>query len=141
MTRTRADTFIAAMNSYNNRKGYLGQTRWQLPVTSPDPSCSMNDFGYNCSGSAMGILYYKHLLPLLGEPVVHVPDITIGPFHDIQPYLYWSCAGKTSQTVCSSDPAAPGFEWSFSFGNGFQGTDVVGNSLYVMVYAPDAAAR
>jgi hypothetical protein len=140
MSRTTADAFIRAMNS-DNRKGYLGQTRWQLPPTASDPNCSMKDGGYNCSGSPMGELYYNHLLKLLGvkpgEPVVRAPDIKIGSFHNLQPYLYWACAGNASQTLCSGDPAAPGFEWSFSFGNGFQGTDVVGNSLYVMVYAPD----
>jgi hypothetical protein len=89
----------------------------------------------------MGGLYHNHLLKLLGaqpgEPVVRAPDIAVGPFHNIQPYLYWSCAGNVGQNICSGAPAAPGFEWSFSFGNGFQGTDVIGNSLYVMVYAPD----
>jgi hypothetical protein len=76
-----------------------------------------------------------------GEPVVRAPDIALGPFHNIQPYLYWSCAGTVGQTTCSGAPAAPGFEWSFSFGTGFQGTDVIGNTLYVMVYAPDTVSQ
>ena len=59
-----------------------------------------------------------------------------GFFH-LQPYLYWACAGNQSPINCSGDPAARGFQFSFSFGNGFQGTDVIGNSLYVMVYAVD----
>ena len=140
MAHTTATAFIRAMNS-SNRKGYLGQSSWQLPPTNPDPNCSMKNGGYNCSGSPMGALYYHHLLKMLGtqpgEPVVKAPDIAVGPFHNVQPYLYWSCAGDASQTICSGAPAAPGFEWSFSFGNGFQGTDVIGNTLYVMVYAPD----
>lgn len=88
----------------------------------------------------MGGLYHRLIKQLglqPGEPVVKAPDITVGPFHNIQPYLYWSCAGDNRQVTCGNAPAAPGFEWSFSFGNGFQGTDVVGNTLYVMVYAPD----
>ena len=140
MSRATADDFIDAMNRYN-KKGYLGQSRWQLPPTNPDPSCTMREGGYNCNGSPMGGLYYNHLMKILGlkagEPVVRAPDIALGPFHNIQPYLYWSCAGTVGQTTCSGAPAAPGFEWSFSFGNGFQGTDVIGNTLYVMVYAPD----
>lgn len=142
MTRATADDFIKAMNGYN-RTGYLGQKRWQLPPTMPDPNCTMKDGGYNCSGSPMGELYYTHLMKIAGkqagEPVVRPPDIRLGPFHNLQPYLYWGCAGKSSRIACSGDPAAPGFQWSFSFGNGFQGTDVIGNSLYVMVYAPDPA--
>jgi len=35
----------------------------------------------------------------------------------------------------ANGPAA-GFEWNFSFGNGFQGTNLVGNNLYVMVLLP-----
>jgi hypothetical protein len=140
MTRTTADDFIDAMNGYN-RKGYLGQKRWQLPPTVPDPSCTMKEGGYNCSGSPMGELYHNHLLKILGkqpgESVVQVPDLKVGAFHNLQPYLYWACAGNDSRLACSGDPAAPGFQFSFSFGNGFQGTDVIGNSLYVMVYAPD----
>jgi len=142
MTRAVADDFIEAMNSYN-RKGYLGQKQWQLPPTAPDPSCTMKDGGYNCSGSPMGELYHNHLLKIVGkqagEPVRRVPDVKLGAFHNLQPYLYWGCAGNDSRIACSGDPAAPGFQWSFSFGNGFQGTDVIGNSLYVMVYAPDPA--
>ena len=48
-----------------------------------------------------------------------------------------TCAGNQSSINCSGDPAARGFQFSFSFGNGFQGTDVIGNSLYVMAYAVD----
>jgi hypothetical protein len=141
MSRVTADAFITAMNRYNGNKGYLGQTRWQLPPSNDDPNCSNREGGYNCSGSPMGGLYYNHLIKILGvaagEPVVRPPDITVGPFHNIQPYLYWSCAADGKKTTGSDEPAAPGFQWSFSFGNGFQGTDVIGNTLYVMVYAPD----
>jgi len=143
MTRAAADEFIKAMNSADHNKGYLGQNRWQLPPANPDPTCSNPDGGYNCSGNPLSGLYTTHLLRILGlaagEPVVKTPDIAIGPFHNIQPYLYWSCAGAAKTTACSGEPAAPGFQWSFSFGNGFQGTDAIGNTLYVMVYAPDPA--
>jgi hypothetical protein len=39
-------------------------------------------------------------------------------------------------------PSGPveGFEWNFSFGNGFQGTNLVGNALYVVVYYPESSA-
>jgi hypothetical protein len=140
MTRVTADDFINAMNRYQ-RTGYLGQSRWQLPPTDPDPSCTLPDGGYNCTGSPLGALYHRHLLKIAGrtpgEPVVPVPDMRAGPFHNLMPYLYWGCAGNGGSLVCSGEPAAPGFQFSFSFGNGFTGTDVVGNSLYVMVYAID----
>jgi hypothetical protein len=68
--------------------------------------------------------------------------VDVGPFRNVQPYLYWSClAAPDSQALCQTDPPAPGFDWSFSFGNGFQGTDVKGNNLYVMVYYPQTPAE
>ena len=55
-------------------------------------------------------------------------------FKNIQPYLYWACEGTTIQNACQTDGPAPNFEWSFSFGNGFEGTDLLKNDLYVTAY-------
>ena len=86
----------------------------------------------------MGHLFYNELGLSQGTPVVPTPNIKVGPFSNFQPYLYWSCsAAPGSQILCQSAPPAPGFGWSFSYGNGFEGTDVVGNDLYVMVYYPE----
>jgi uncharacterized protein (TIGR03437 family) len=65
---------------------------------------------------------------------VAAPNIAVGPFKNIQPYLYWSCEGATIQGACQTTGPATGFEWSFSFGNGFEGTDVLANDLYVTAY-------
>jgi uncharacterized protein (TIGR03437 family) len=67
-------------------------------------------------------------------PVVATPNIAVGPFHNIQPYLYWACEAPTIQDGCQTDGSTSGFEWSFSFGNGFQGTDILANDLYVTAY-------
>jgi len=73
-----------------------------------------------------------------GTPAVLTPNVTTGGFSHLQPYLYWSCAAaEGSNVLCQSAPPAPNFGWSFSFGNGFQGTDLQANNLYVMVYYPD----
>jgi hypothetical protein len=86
----------------------------------------------------MGSLFYNQLRLSQGTPVVLTSNINGGPLYNIQPYLYWSCAAAPGTSVlCQSDPPAPGFGWSFSFGNGFEGTDVVQNDLYAMVYYPD----
>jgi len=76
------------------------------------------------------------------------PDINVGPFNNLQPYLYWSsCEPLNGQKPCRDqygNPAtepAPGFGFSFSFGNGFQGTDLVANDLYVMVYYSETPAE
>jgi len=59
----------------------------------------------------------------------------------VQPYLYWACAGASASSPCRPDGPAQGFEWNFSLGNGFQGTNLVGNALYVMVYYPESGPR
>jgi hypothetical protein len=44
-------------------------------------------------------------------------------------------SGLLSHSILPNGPA-DGFAWNFSFGNGFQGTNLVGNNLFVMVYYP-----
>ena len=147
MDHATAVQFVNAMNGYNGGKGYLGQTHWELPPADTiDATCTAThnpksvvkqSFGYNCTGSALGRLYYGLLKKQPGESVVATPDVTVGLFHNIQPYLYWSCLGdSTATTTCGSAPAAKHFQFSFSFGNGFQGTDYLPADLYVMVYHP-----
>ncbi len=131
MNTGSAVQFVANMNTYNGT-GYLGQTNWQLPPL--DASCQE----YNCTGASnpMGRLFYNQLGLTQGMPVVPTPDIAVGPFTNIQPYLYWSCQANTIQDPCSTTLPAPNFEWSFSFGSGFQGTDLFPNDLYVTAYFP-----
>jgi hypothetical protein len=127
-----ANQFVTNMNTFGGA-GYLGQTNWELPPL--DPNCNVS---YNCASTSDPFeeLFYGQLGLSPGAPVVATPDIAVGPFKNIQPYLYWSCQGATVQDTCETVGPAPGFEWSFSFGNGFLGTDVLANDLYVMVYYP-----
>jgi len=131
MTFASASQLIANMNTFNG-VGYLGRTDWQLPTI--DSGCP----NYNCAGSQnpMGNLFYDQLGFSEGMTVVTAPDITVGPLHNIQPYLYWACAAATIQETCQIEGPVPNFEWSFSLGSGFQGTDLVANNLYAMVYYP-----
>src|SRR5208282_3916182 len=62
------------------------------------------------------------------------PDISVGAFNNIEPYLYWTCGGATIQSACSAAGPAANFEWSYSFGSGFEGTDVLANDLFVTAY-------
>jgi len=129
MTWTTATQYLANMNSYNGT-GYLGQTNWQLPPM--DASCGVT---YNCggAGNAFQELYYGQLGLSPGTPIVPTPNTVVGPFSDIQPFLYWECGADTIQDPCTYT-AAPNFEWSFSFGNGFLGTDLLVNDLFVTAY-------
>jgi uncharacterized protein (TIGR03437 family) len=125
-----SDTAAQFIKNMNAGTGYLGQSNWQLPTV--DPNC---DTSYTCSTAIdpMGILFYTQLGLSPGTPVVATPYFPVGAFNNIQPYLYWACGSDTIQGGCKYD-AAPGFEWSFSFGNGFLGTDVLVNDLYVTAY-------
>ena len=122
MEQQTATSWVAAMNS----AAWQGATDWQLPASD---ACG----GFDCKASLLGELYYNALGYGEGEPVVATPNTTIGGFHDLQPYLYWSCS-TISVPCAGSQPT--GSAWSFSFGNGFEGTDLDQNDLYVMVYYP-----
>jgi hypothetical protein len=140
MDHTTALAWIAALKRANGGKGWLNQSNWQLPPTAPSTpsaSCVKGKFGFGCTGGAMGQLYYGYLKLRPGQPAVTVPDMPVHGVHNIQPYLYWSCEGDPKRNACSGAPAQ-GFQWSFSFGDGFQGTDVVANQLYVTAYYPSA---
>jgi hypothetical protein len=126
--------FLYAMNHYQGA-GYLGKNGWRLPDAAVPGGSPCGNFG--CSASPLGELFYQQFKLSKGETAVTTPDVAVGPFHDIQPYLYWSCEGDPGQTACNGGAPAPNFSWSFSFGNGFEGTDLVQNYLFVTAYYPD----
>ena len=130
MTWDAANEFVKRMND----SSYLGRTDWELPPS--DPNCP----NYGCSGSRnpMGELYYRQLGLSEGTPVVAAPAIAVGPLHNLQPYLYWACEAQAFEAQCHPGGPAPNFEWSFSFGNGFQGTNILADELYVTAYIPGA---
>ena len=39
-------------------------------------------------------------------PVVAAPNIDVGPFNNLQPYLYWGCGANSIQENCSIIPAS-----------------------------------
>jgi hypothetical protein len=129
MNYATAVEWVAAMNKLDHGAGYLGHNNWQLPTApTKDESCARTgrngeSFGFHCSGSALGSLYYGSLR--LSEPntAVRIPANKVGPFRDFQPYLYWSGSA-------AADPKQ-GFV-SFSFNSGFQGANVWRNYLYVL---------
>jgi hypothetical protein len=86
-------------------------------------------------GRTDGAALLRRLRPDERTPVVATPQAVLHGFRDVQPYLYWSCAARTVQGPCRGEPV-PHQEWSFSLGNGFKGTDLLANELYVMVYYP-----
>lgn len=125
-----------------NKVKWLGKKGWELPPAGTCTSFTIT----GCTQGALSSLYYHGLGLRRGTPVVATPATERDGFDRLQPYLYWSCAGMTvsgghgaEDSVCSGEPAA-GFQWSFSFGNGFLGTDLVENDLYTTAYYPGAGS-
>jgi hypothetical protein len=115
-------------------------------LATDDQCTQQHSFGYDCTGTSakpnpLGWLYYDQLKLAQGQPVVTTPDTTVGALHNLQPYLYWSCEGGQGAVSCDGSAPAPDFQWSFSFANGFQGTDPKQRPLYVMVYYPGQPAN
>ena len=104
--------FLAQMNAGNISGGNFGYTDWRLPTTlQPDPRCSSqfggSSFGFNCTGSEMGNLFYIGLGNAAGGPLTNT-----GPFLNLQPGFFWS----STQT----DPINPSVVWGFNFNDGQQ---------------------
>lgn len=97
-----------------------GLTGWRLPAA--DPAC---DFGFNCTGSEMGHLYYKELGNARGGPLTNM-----GPFTNLQSDTYWS------GTVY---PPNPNRSFSFYFGTGYQNAKT--KDLYLFTWAVRPGAR
>jgi len=133
MSWETAQAWIAAMNAAN----YLGSNRWSLPATQlPDDGCTQRPksaaFGYGCTGSQMGNLFYIELGGERGSTIELQHNASYSLFKNFQPYLYWSSTEWTR--VANS-------AFSFSFGNGFQGTNVYVNDMYAMAVAPGRVGR
>ena len=96
MDYATAVRWVDAMNTLDHGAGYLGHNNWQLP-TAPanDKGCARTgrhgeSFGFNCSGSSLGSVYYHSLGLREPNTAVRIPPNKVGPFNDFQPYLYWS---------------------------------------------------
>src|SRR5215471_14194958 len=100
MSYQTAVLWLETLNGLHGLPPYLGHTTWTIPRTpTSDTNCTVRDWGYNCINSALGSLYYQ-ALPTGGptnnlgfnypDTSVPIPDNTVGPFRNFQPYLYWT---------------------------------------------------
>jgi len=132
--------WLKRMNNHPNADGtigWLGQQDWNVAPADPKGGCDLPFF--HCKGGPMGELFFDQLGLSQGSPVFQMQNNYVGPFYNLQPYLYWAC---TDPDPCQGPPPPAGNQsWSFSFGNGFQGTDILANNLYVMVYYPQTPAE
>lgn len=129
MTWAKANEWIAAMNSAS----YLGVNDWRLPTTlQPDPSCGYQSggvsYGYSCTGSEMGHLFYGELGGVAGQSIVTTHNANYSLFSNVQPYYYWS------GTVYA--PAPGSHAWYFYFYRGSQGYDYQYNAFRAWAVRP-----
>jgi hypothetical protein len=139
-----AQGLVSLMQQYK----YLGRPDWALPLANAT-NCNVNgksaSYGYHCTVSAMGHLYYEVFKLNPGAAVADPTDIPqVKPFTRVQPSLYWACAGAKPPitggvvNLCASTTtAASGMGFSFDMGTGFTDTTVLASDLYLMVYYPD----
>ncbi|MDH4235113.1 MAG: DUF1566 domain-containing protein [Gallionella sp.] len=93
MNWNTAQSWISAMNAAN----YLGFNDWRLPTTlQPDLSCSYHQtgssisYGYNCTGSEMGHLFYNELGGTADSSILSSSDPDLALFQNVHPRYYWS---------------------------------------------------
>ena len=97
-----------------------GVNGWRLPTTlQPDTSCSYQSgsmsYGYNCTGSELGDLFYNALGNTAGSLT------NTGPFSNVQSSGYWSATEYAGGIYDA---------WSFDTSDGFQYTTGNGYDLY-----------
>jgi len=93
-----------------------GVTGWQLPNTvQPDPSCDSQgagiSFGFNCTGSPMGELFYNELGGQAFQPISSTHNSNYNLFSNIQSDFYWSATEFAFNTSAA---------WAFGFKDGQQ---------------------
>ena len=94
-------------------------SNWRLPATlQPDASCGSQSgdsysFGYGCTGSEMGHLFYSELGGTALQSILTSSDSDLAMFTNLQSTTYWSGTEFPSTTSAA---------WTFDFGNGCDGS-------------------
>jgi hypothetical protein len=109
---------------YLDSTNYLGHSTWMLPTTY-DQTC----FGYNCTNSMLGELFYTGLGGSAGQLITTTHNSSL--FTNVQNYVYWSGTEYTSN---------PGGAWGFLTSGGPQGALYKGNDSYSWAVLPGNAA-
>lgn len=109
MTWEDANTWVAGLN-------VAGVTGWRLPDTlQQDASCSdpyrAEAFGYNCTGSELGNMFYNVLGGSASASITTIHNANYDLFTNIKSYYYWTSAEYTPINR---------YVWNFSTTNGYQ---------------------
>jgi len=145
MNWTTALAWVGSLNAQNAGLGYLGTNDWRLPTVTDTGAAGCTfaytgtDCGYNVdlATGEMARMFYSTLgntgyLDTSGSPTgcsgtTPFCLTNVGPFSNLQPYLYWS---GTEYAPNTSDA------WYFSFSNGYQGNDDKQDALYAWAVRP-----
>jgi len=124
MNWTTANSWAAGLDPYSS-----GITGWRLPDTlQPDASCDSqsggDSYGYNCTGSEMGNLFYNVLGGVAGSSIATTHNANYDLFSNVQSSVYWSATGYAPNTA---------YAWRFRFDYG--GQDFNGKTLSLYAWA------
>ena len=134
----------SAANAWAAGLTYGGYSDWRLPTTlQPDASCGssfdagapygVQSYGYNCTGSELGHLFYTELGGTAGSSILASGDPDLALFQNIQSNVYWS------GTAYAPGPAI--YAWLFTTYDGYQGFNFQGYEFYAWAVRPgDVAA-
>ena len=116
-----------------------GLTGWRLPTSlQPDPSCTGQSpdgsFGFNCTGSELGHLFYMELGGVAATSILTTHNDNLALFPNLIGPTYWTGTDEC-RLGCTS-------AWGFDFNDGgTQGSYAKVNTLFVMaVHDGDVAA-
>ena len=129
-----AQSWVAALNAYNNGLGYLGHNNWQLPVaplvdhTCADTGTFGGSFGPQCTGSALGNLYAVGLKQTFPSSVAPGLAATVGPIHNLKASYYWALQNNGGTSGTSN-----GGQETFSFANGIQGGNTINDTYFYVL--------
>ena len=131
MTWSQAEAWVAHL-VYHDPVRNLDLKGWRLPTTlQPDPTCSVqsgsDSFGYHCTGSELGHLFYKELGGKTATPIGTTHNASFSLFSQAPNSLYWS------GTAYAPDASQA---WGFMFDSGSSLAGGKGNRMYVLPVRP-----
>jgi hypothetical protein len=131
MTWSQAEAWVSHL-VYHDPLRNVDLKGWRLPATQqPDQTCSFqsgNDsFGYNCTGSELGHLFYKELGGKAASSIGRAHNASYSLFTQAPASLYWS------GTEYAPDASRA---WGFMFDSGSSIIGGKGNRMYVLPVRP-----
>jgi len=133
MTWAAANTWAANLSFTDGVNVYAD---WRLPTTlQPDASCDSQSgsisFGYNCTGSEMGHLFYSELGGTAGQSILTSADPDLAKFTNLQAHYYWSGSDYAPNIYLA---------WTFIFNGAYQSEKSKGGSIYALAVSPGDVA-